>query len=182
MKNNINARSTFVLASASCAAALLVCALPSAWAQEKQKLSYTVSAADSKYTKREMLEVGDAVGHTVGIFEIHRMFPANAPAINGVKLKESWTRGYSDYVSKSNGLSTNYTIFVLENGDKFFTHSRTMGQADAAGKRTTTGVGEVIGGTGKLVTMKGVVRSNGISDGAKGFNETKSEIEYWFAK
>ena len=40
----------------------------------------------------------------------------------------------------------------------------------------------LIGGTGKLVTMKGVVRSNGISDGAKNFNETKSEIEYWFAK
>ena len=181
MTNNTNIR-MLVRAALPCAALLLACAAPVSWAQDKVKLSYTVSAADSKYTKREMLEVGDSPGHTVGIFEIHRMFPANGPAINGVKIKESWTRGYSDYVGGPNGLSTNYTTFVLENGDKFFTHVRTMGQADASGKRSTTAVGEVIGGTGKLVAMKGVVRSNGISDGARGFNETKSEIEYWFAK
>ena len=181
MKNNSDNRS-FVRSATWCAAALLACALPGAWAQERQKLSYTATAADTKYTKREMLEIGDAAGHTVGIFEIHRTFSSNPPTINGVKVKESWTRGYSDYVSKTNGLSTNYTTFVLEDGDKFFTVARTMGQADGSGRRSTTSVGEVIGGTGKLAAMKGVVRSNGLSDGAKGFNETKSEIEYWFTK
>ena len=181
MKNNSDNRS-FVRSTTCCAALLLVCALPGAWAQERQRLSYTATAADSKYTKREMLEIGDATGHTVGIFEIHRTFSANAPTVNGVKVKEIWTRGYSDYVSKTNGLSTNYSTFVLEDGDKFFTVNRTMGQADAAGKRTTTSVGEVLGGTGKLAAMKGVFRANGVSDGARGFNETKAEREYWFAK
>jgi hypothetical protein len=57
-----------------------------------------------------------------------------------------------------------------------------MGQADASGKRTTISVGEVTGGTGKLAGMKGLIRSTGVSDGAKGLNESKSEIEYWFVK
>jgi hypothetical protein len=57
-----------------------------------------------------------------------------------------------------------------------------MGQADAAGKRTTLSVGQVLGGTGKLAGMKGAVRSTGVSDGKVNFNETQSEIEYWFAK
>ena len=54
-----------------------------------------------------------------------------------------------------------------------------MGQADAGGKRSTVAVGEIRGGTGKLAGMKGLVRSQGVSDGKAGYNETKSEIEYW---
>ncbi len=101
--------------------------------------------------------------------------------INGVKLKETWTRGYADYLS-NNGISTNYGTYVLENGDKFYTMASTMGQADAAGKRSTVSVGHIQGGTGKLAGMKGMLRSTGISDGKAGFNETQAEIEYWFAK
>jgi hypothetical protein len=71
---------------------------------------------------------------------------------------------------------------VLENGDKFYTFSGTMGQADAEGRRETVSVGQVRGGTGKLVGMRGMIRSKGVSDGKKGYNETNAEIEYWFAK
>jgi hypothetical protein len=115
----------------------------------------------------------------VGLFEIQRTFSKNAPVINGVRIKEQWTRGYSDYLS-NNGLSVNYGVFVMENGDKIFSMTRTMGHADAAGKRTTVAVGQITGGTGKFSGMRGLVRSTGVSDGAKGFNETQSEIEYWF--
>ena len=59
--------------------------------------------------------------------------------------------------------------------------TRTMGQADAAGKRSTVSVGQITGGTGKFAGMKGLVRSQGASDGKRGFNETSSEIEYWFS-
>jgi len=82
----------------------------------------------------------------------------------------------------SNSLSVNYTMYTLDNGDKFYSHSSTMGQADAAGKRTTAGVGQILGGTGKFAAMKGLVRSTGVSDGKANFNETQTEIEYWFAK
>jgi hypothetical protein len=162
-------------------AALSLSGAPSAWAQQKQKMSYKVGAENSKYTQRHTLDVGDESGHQLVVFEIHRTFPSNAPAVNGVKLKEIWTRGYADYVT-GNGLSTNYGIYVLENGDKFYTRASSMGQADAAGKRSTVSVGQILGGTGKLAGMKGMVRSTGASDGKAGFNESQSEIEYWFAK
>lgn len=164
-----------------CVIAVTLCGMTAAWAQQKQKVSYKVSAEDSKYTQRQIIDVGDDPGHQLVLFEIHRTFPKDAPVINGVKLKETWTRGYADYVD-SNGLSSNYTIFVLDNGDKFFTMSRTMGQASAAGRRTTISVGEIRGGTGKFAGMKGVAKSTGVSEGKAGFNETQSELEYWFSK
>jgi hypothetical protein len=92
-----------------------VCGAPSAWAQEKQKISYKVTAENAKYTQRNTIDVGDEPGHQLTLFEVHRTFPSNAPVINGVKLKETWARGYADYIN-SNGLSTNYTLYVLENG------------------------------------------------------------------
>ena len=174
-------RTGIVHSALGCAAALMVCSAPSAWAQEKQKISYKVTAESSKYTQRNTIDVGDESGHQLVMFEIYRTFPSNAPVINGVKLKETWTRGYADYIN-SNGLSTNYTIYVLDNGDKFYTYSGTMGQADPAGKRSTVAVGQIRGGTGKFAAMKGLVRSTGVSDGKAGLNETQAEIEYWIAK
>ena len=162
-------------------AALMLASAPDAWAQQKQKVSYKVTAENSKYTQRHTIDVADEPGHQLVMFEIHRTFPANAPVINGVKLKEVWTRGYADYVN-NNGISTNYGIYVLENGDRFHTLASTMGQADAAGKRSTVSVGHIRDGTGKFAGMKGMLRSTGVSDGKAGFNETQAEIEYWFAK
>ncbi len=176
-----NLRTGIIRSAIGCAVAFMLCGAPSVWAQEKQKVSYKVTAESAKYTQRNTIDVGDESGHQLSLFEIHRTFPSNAPVINGVKLKETWTRGYADYVN-SNGLSTNYTVYMLDNGDKFYSHSSTMGQADAAGKRTTVGVGQILGGTGKLAAMKGLVRSTGVSDGKANFNETQTEIEYWIAK
>jgi hypothetical protein len=176
MKIRIVAHSTL-----ACAAALMLGSAPDAWAQQKQKISYKVTAESAKYPQRHTLEVGDGPGHTLSLFEIHRTFPSNAPVINGVKVKEIWTRGYGDYVD-NNGASHNYSVYVLENGDKFFTKATTMGQANAAGRRTTSSVGEITGGTGKLVGMRGMLRATGASEGKAGINETQAEIEYWFAK
>ena len=173
-------RKAMLRAAVCAAAAFSLCAATGAWAQQKQKISYKVGAENTKYPQRHTLEVGDQPGHTLGLYEIHRAFGANAPVVNGLKLKETWTRGYSDYLD-NNGLSTNYQIFVAENGDRFFVAARTMGQADATGKRTTVSVGEITGGTGKFAGMKGITRAQGASDGKRGFNETNTEIEYWFA-
>jgi hypothetical protein len=161
-----------------CSATLALCIAPQALAQQKQKISYKAGAEDSKYTQRHVIDAGDESGHQLVAFEIHRKFGTEAPSVNGSKLKETWSRGYGDYVNY-NGLSINYTTYVLENGDKFFATTRTMGQADDAGKRTTVAVGEIRGGTGKLSGIKGIVRSKGASDGKAGYNEQQSEIEYW---
>lgn len=163
-----------------CAMALGLCIAADALAQQKQKVTFKAGAQNSKYTQRHIIEVGDEIGHQVGAFEIHRNFGADAPVLNGLKVKETWTRGYSDYI-QSSGLSVNYTTYVMDNGDKFFVLNKTMGQADANGRRTTIAVGEIRGGTGKLANIKGTVRGTGVSDGKANYNESQTEIEYWMA-
>src|SRR2546423_4989159 len=160
-------RTGIIHSAIGCAAALMVCGAPGAWAQEKQKISYKVTAENSKYTQRNTIDVGDESGHQLVMFEIHRTFPSNAPVINGVKLKETWTRGYADYIN-SNALSTNYTLYVLDNGDKFYTYSGTMGQADAAGKLTSPALRQTRGGTAKLPPVKGLARATGRAHGKTG--------------
>jgi hypothetical protein len=152
-----------------------------ALAQEKQKVSYKTPAANTKYTQQLSIDAGDVPGHQVRVWELHRSFPTDAPVINGVKLKEPWSRGVSDYTAY-NGLSSSYAVYVLENGDKFFARTTTLGQSTAAGKRATTSVGVITGGTGKFTGIQGMTRSSGSSDPKAGVNEAQVEIEYWFPK
>ena len=94
--------STGIIHSAiGCATALVLCGAPSALAQEKQKIAYKVTAENSKYTQRNTIDVGDESGHQLTLFEIHRTFPSNAPVINGIKLKETFTRGYATTATSS---------------------------------------------------------------------------------
>ena len=87
-------------------------------AQQKQKVSYKVAAENTKYTQQLTIAVGDVPGHEIRISEIHRTFPTNAPMINGVRLKEIWSRNSTDWVDL-NGGTNSYNVYVMENGDKF---------------------------------------------------------------
>lgn len=151
-----------------------------ALAQEKQKVSYKVSEQDSKYTQQLVIDVGDMPGHQVRVFETHRIFPADAPVINGIKLKETWTRGISDYTNY-NGPSSSYGIYLFENGDRFFVRNTTLGQQNAAGKRANTTVGQITGGTGKFAGIQGMTRGSGLADPKAGQTATEVEVEYWFS-
>jgi len=151
-----------------------------ALAQQKQKVSYSVPAENAKYTQQHPIEVGDESGHQVRAYEIYRTFPSNAPRSTGCGSRSSDSRP-SDTID-SNGASTNYGIFVLENGDKFFAKFITLGQTTAEGRRTSITVGHITGGTGKFFGMQGMVRATGTSDAKAGVNETQTDIEYWFAK
>ena len=88
----------------------LVTGLPpvEAVAQEKQRASFKTSAENTKYTQRHSIEVGDLSGHHVRVYEIQRTFPNNAPVINGVALKEQWTRAISDYTDMAPAPHTVY--------------------------------------------------------------------------
>jgi hypothetical protein len=99
-------------------------------AQQKQRVSFKVDAANSKFTQQLFIDVGDVPGHQVRALEIYRGFPNNPPEVNGLKLKETWTRGLSDYTD-NNGHNTTYGVWVLENGDKFFVRSDTVAQSPA---------------------------------------------------
>ena len=154
---------------------LCISAAP-AIAQQKQQVSFKTAASNSKYTLQQTLDVGDRPGHQVRLFEIHRTYPNDPPMINGVKLKEQWTRGISDY-DNGTGSNTNYGEFVLENGDKFFTRMTTVGQ-DSGGKQTNMSAGIILGGTGKMSGIQGIVKATGNSEMKAGVNENQTTIEY----
>jgi hypothetical protein len=98
--------------------------------------------------------------------------------INGIKLKEQWTRGVSDYVD-NNGTANNYNVFVMENGDKFFTHTTVLAHNAGPGKLSNVTVGRITGGTGKFAGIQGIIRTTGTAEPKAGLNETQTEIEYW---
>jgi hypothetical protein len=161
----------------------LVTGLPplEAVAQEKQRVSFKISAENTKYTQQHSIDVGDVSGHHVRVYEIQRTFPNNAPVINGVALKEQWTRAISDYTD-NNGPGTTYGTYVLENGDKFFSRAALVAQNTGQGKLTATTVGSITGGTGKFSGMQGIIRTVNIADPKAGMNEGQTEIEYTIAK
>jgi hypothetical protein len=161
----------------------LAVALPAAdaVAQQKQHISYKVSAENSKYTQQHVIDVGDVPGHQVRVYEIYRSFPNNAPVINGLKVKETWTRATSDYTD-GNGTSTIYGVMMMENGDKIFTRGALIAQSAGGGKLTAAAVATITGGTGKLAGIQGTSRSVTQADLKAASNETQNELEYWMEK
>jgi hypothetical protein len=162
----------------------LAVALPTGKAvaqQTPQKVSYKVTAENSKFTQQQFLDVGDVPGHQVRSFEIHRVFPTAAPVINGVKLKEVWTRGISDYTDNT-GANTNYSVYVLESGDKFYTRTTTIAQGAGGGKLVNSSAGTILGGTGALTGIRGTVKASGSADPKAGISETQNEIEFTIVK
>jgi hypothetical protein len=97
----------------------------------------------------------------------------------GHKIVESWTRGISDYTNNS-GEAITYAVYVLDNGDKFFTRGRLVAiQGPEALNLTASTVGPIIGGTGKLARINGMARTITLANPQTGMNETRVEIEYW---
>ena len=151
-----------------------------AFAQER--LIFDVSAENSKYTEQHVIDVGDVPGHQVRIFEIYRTYPGSAPKINGIRIVESWTRGISDY-THNNGEAHTYGVYVLENGDKFFTRGSLIAiQSPEESSLTATTVGPIIGGTGKLSGINGMARTTTSANPKTGLNETHVEISYWLPR
>ena len=151
-------------------------------AQEKCKWSGTSLAKDSKFTQQHVIDVGDVPGHQVRILELHRT-PSNAkPNCEGLKVAESWNRGYSDYTNL-NGRAWGYSTTVLENGDKIFGQwsgtTQTTFNADGTKKTLYTGITTFGGGTGKYRGVRGISREASVFDPQTGFNENEWEAEYW---
>jgi hypothetical protein len=161
------------------ASSLLVIALPASNAFAQQRLSFKVSAENTKYTQQHAIDVGDVSGHHVRVFEIHRAYPSNPPDINGIRIVESWARGISDYTN-NNGEAITYGTYVLENGDKFFTRGTLVAvQSPGEANLKATTVGPIIGGTGKLARINGMARTTTSANPKTGLNETQVDLEYW---
>ena len=170
-----------VAAAAAIASLAIAFSLGGAVAQQIQHVSFQSAAANSKYTEQHVIDVGDVPGHQVRVYEIHRTYPPNQPVINGLKLTEAWTRATSDYVNNS-GSGDNYSVFVLENGDKFFAHSTLVAQSSGTGKLTATVSGVITGGTGKLSGIRGLIQSVTQAEPKAGINENQTTIDYFIEK
>jgi hypothetical protein len=178
---------------------------------QKQKISFRVPASNTKYTQQQVLDVGDVAGHQIRIFEIHRTFQAptsvasggqsiapvsagasakavapapsasDVPMFNGVRATEQWVQGVSDYVN-TNGRVYGYATYIMENGDKIFSHYEGINQATGTGKANGSFVHSFIGGTGKFRDLRGMMRANNVATFAEGratSNDTQYEGEYW---
>jgi hypothetical protein len=157
----------------------LAVVLPTEPVLGQERIAFSVSAENTKYTQQHTIDVGDVAGHQVRLFEIKRIYPANAPVIAGLKIVESWSRGISDYTNNS-GEAITYGVYILDNGDKFFTRGRLVAiQGPEARNLTATTVGPIIGGTGKLARINGMARTVSLANPQTGMNETQIEIEYW---
>jgi len=149
-------------------------------AQQTQKVSIQSDAKNTKYGQVHDLVVGDVPDHVLRVFEIHRSYPDTPPVVNGSKLTEWWARGIADVIG-GNGRVTEYEVFFMDNGDKFFAQVASVVQ-NSSGKVAAFTSGQIIGGTGTFAGMQGVLRGSSNIDIKAGFNENRTEIEYSFAK
>ena len=151
---------------------------PVAMAEQRQHIGYSTPATQTTYTQQHIVDIGDIPGHQARLFEIRRTYGNDAPVINGLKLKEQWTRGMSDYID-NNGPAIIYNVWVLENGEKFFVRTFLVAQSTGDGKLTNMTSGVITGGTGSFARMRGIVSSHGPSEPMAGINANQTEIDYW---
>lgn len=166
-------------------AALSIASISEALAQETCKRKLDNSGAQAKYTQQHVMDVGDVPGHQIRIFELHRTYASDDPNCEGLKRKESWTRGYSDYVNL-NGRAWGYGNVTLDNGDKIFFEfsgtSHTVVSEDGKKKSTYVGTSRYIGGTGMYTGVRGMSWDKVRFDPIANVNVSESEEEYWIEK
>ena len=140
--------------------------------------------AGNRFTQQHAIDVGDAPGHQLRVFELLRTYPDGAPLIEGVALKEAWIRAMTDFTDL-NGIGASYVTYVMENGDKIYARGNFVAHKlpGTDGNRMLKNLTEltVTGGTGRFLSIRGVVRAETVSDNVA-FNQNRSEMEYWMEK
>jgi hypothetical protein len=161
--------------------AVALCATSNAWAQKKYTISRAPSST-SQYLQQHAIDVDDVPGHQVRIYEIRYDFPERDLAFAGVTVKESLTRGISDYVNYS-GPFTTYAVYTLEDGNKVFSRGSGTSQAttNADGSRVIkfSFVENFVGGTGKFKGIRGQVVGSGERAPVAKTLTVQSSGEYW---
>ncbi|MBW1819690.1 MAG: hypothetical protein JRJ60_21330 [Deltaproteobacteria bacterium] len=154
-------------------------------AQSRHAVSFKTPAKDATYTQQYSIDVGDVPGHKVRIYEVHRTYAHNPPAFEGIRLKEVWRRGYSDYMDV-NGRAWGYDTYVLESGEKIFLRwsgtSAAFEGAGEKGKSRFIGILTITGGTGGFLGIRGTLKETVVFSPGSGLNEAHTQGEYWIEK
>jgi len=163
--------------------ALLLLGAGEASAQQKHKYFFKPPPGTSKYTQTHLMEIGDVPSHQMRMAELQSKFGEDAPAYDGVKVRESRAVIVSDYVAGT-GNAFLYTVSTLENGDKIHSRGNIMAHtavgADGSRRLSFTTVTTLTGGTGKFKGIRGTLWTTGFSDLKTGTSGTQTEGEYWF--
>ena len=175
--NTMNWPTSLILKSAALMWLMVAPPIGDAVAQQKQRVSFHASGENSKYTQQHAINVPDLRGHQVRIYEIRRAFPINPPIVNGVAIKEIWTRGTADF-TEDNGYGTLYSEYLLENGDRFFSVTSFVAHRTEVDEFLANTVGYITGGTGKLAKIQGVLKTTAKTHPKAGTLEADTEIEY----
>ena len=152
------------------------------FALDRQTVAFSLPAGSIRYTQEQVIEVGDVPGHKLRIFESHLDYQSINLAFGGVRVKEVVTRGASDYTN-GNGTSSNYSVYILEDGNKLFAKdagvAQTIVTADGANTFRSAVVVTFTGGTGKFRGIRGQLRGNVVR--APGESVAKADVtgEYW---
>lgn len=170
-----------------CALALFVgLASSAACAQQKYTYSHASPPDASKYIRDHSIEVDDVPGHKVRIVEIQRTYTKDPPRIMGVKVVETWFRGFTDY-GASGGPGHGYETWILEDGNKIYLETTFLSyaQTTATGSRrgTSHSTDRFVGGTGKFASIRGQLSASVEfdSDPKAGYNRPVTQGEYWLA-
>jgi hypothetical protein len=153
------------------------CVTSNAWAQNKYTIARAPSS-NSEYLQEHAIDVDDRPGHQVRIYEIRYDYPKKDLVFAGVAVKQSLSRGMSDYTDW-NGPFTGYNVYTLEDGNKVFSRSTGTTQTGADGTRKFIFVESFTGGTGKYKGIRGQVRGSGERIGAAKSLTLQSSGEYW---
>ena len=150
-------------------------------ARSRRLVVFEAPAAANRFTRQFSIEVGDAPGHLLRVFELLRTYEEGAPIIEGLALKEAWIRGMTDFTDL-NGLGTSYVTYVLDNGERIYARGNFLAHRlpRADGEEMLRNMTEltITGGTGRFLAIRGLVRAETLSNNLT-FNQNRSEMEYW---
>lgn len=151
----------------------------SVYAQQKKPIPYG-PPPQNKYISEKVIDVPDAPGHQVRVFELLHVSQKDGMIIDGVQVKEWTTYGTSDYTNWT-GHFTQYNIYTMEDGSKVFARGGGTSQSDANGRRAYSYVDHIIGGTGRFKGIRGEIFGRGERPtGANSVMDSESHGEYWF--
>jgi hypothetical protein len=156
------------------------------WAQQKYPINSNSDGQSSKYTQQYKIEVGDVPDHQIRIQETQRTYNEKSTlAFGGVKAKEGWVRGFSDYTN-GRGRAWGYGHWVLEDGEKilydYSGQSHSEPTPTGSQKGSYHGTTRIVGGTGKYKGIRGSTTDTVSfdNDPKNGYNNADGKGEYWF--
>lgn len=176
-----------LLAAASVILVGIICVSSNvAQAQTHYPIEDKSTWSTGKYVQQHIIDAGDVPGHKVRILEVQRIYnDKSGLAVSGIKVKEAWVWGYSDYIN-GKGKAWGYGMWMLEDGNKVYnewagsTSSKPKPNGSIEG--TFNGVTSLKGGTGKFSSIRGTLTDVNAfnNDSTNGYNRSESKGEYWF--